>query len=111
LHDQAVASAHQLPPAFQSRFVDGFSQAAKSGLQVGRGQTGASLPNGLPVQIAAQLDRLIHVVFNNAYVTALRPTVAVAVSVLFLASLSCLFVINRRRAPQEQAAPAEIAVA
>src|SRR6202035_4130300 len=31
LHDQAVASAHQLPPAFQGPFVNGFSQAAKSG--------------------------------------------------------------------------------
>ena len=111
LHDQAVAAAHQLPPAFQGRFVDGFSQAAKSGLQVGRGQTGASLPTGLPAQIAGQLERLIHEVFNNAYVIALRPTVAVAVGVLFVASLSCLFVINRRRAPQEQVAPAEVAVA
>ena len=111
LHDQAVASAHLLPPAFQGRFVDGFSQAAKSGLQVGRGQTGASLPTGLPAQVAGRVAQLIHDVFVNAYVLALRPTVAVAVGVLFVASLSCLFVLNRRRVAEQQAVPAEIAVA
>jgi len=111
LHDQAVASASQLPPAFQGRFINGFSQAAKSGLQVGRGQTGASLPTGLPAQVAGRIDQLIHDVFVNAFVLALRPTVAVAVGVLFVASLSCLFVLNRRRVPEQQVAPAEIAVA
>ena len=111
LHDQAVASAHLLPPAYRSRFVDGFSTAAKSGLQVGRGQTGASLPTGLPAQVAGRIAQLIHDVFVNAYVLALRPTVAVAVGVLFVASLSCLFVIHRRRALEPQVAPAEIAVA
>jgi len=111
LHDQAVASAHLLPPAFQSRFVGGFSQATKSGLQVGRGQTGAALPSGVLVQLVGQLAKLIREVFDNAYVTALRPTVAVAVGVLFLASLSCLFVINRRRLAEQPVAPTEIAVA
>ena len=40
----------------------------------------------------------------------MRPTVAVAVAVLALASLSCLFVINRRQSPNEAAAPADLAV-
>lgn len=112
LHEQAVASANQLPPAFQARFVDGFAQAAKSGLQVGRGQTGASLPTGLPAQVAARIGQLIHDVFVNGYVAAMRPTVAVAIGVLAVASLSCLLVVNRRRAAGETAArAAEIAVA
>jgi hypothetical protein len=111
LHDQAVGSAHLLPPAFQGPFVNGFSQAAKSGLQVGRGQTGATLPAGLPAQVAGRVAQLIHDVFVSAFVLALRPTVAVAVVVLFVASLSCLFVINRPRVAKEQVAPAEIAVA
>ena len=112
LHDQAVASANQLPGPFRAQFVDGFAKAAKSGLQVGRGQTGASLPTGLPAQVAARIGQLIHDVFVSGYITAMRPTVAVAVGVLTVASLSCLLVINRR-APAQTAAvpPAEIAVA
>jgi hypothetical protein len=51
------------------------------------------------------------VVFDNGYVLALRPTVAVAVAVLAVASLSCLFVINRRRSSEEAVKPAKIAVA
>jgi EmrB/QacA subfamily drug resistance transporter len=110
LHDQAVASAGQLPPAVQGRFIDGFTQAARTGLQVGRGQTGASLPAGIPAQLAGKIQQLIHEVFVNGYVAALRPTVAVAVVVLVVASVSCVFVINRRRLPREAAAPADIAV-
>jgi len=111
LHDQAVAAAAQLPPAFQGRFVDGFAQAARSGLQVGRGQTGAQLPTGLPAQVAGRIAHLIHDVFVNGYVAAMRPTVGVAVAALAVASLSCLLVINRPRATEEHAAPAEVAVA
>ncbi len=111
LHDQAVSAATQLPPAFQGRFVDGFAQAAKSGLQVGRGQTGAPLPAGLPAQVAGKIQQLIHDVFVSGYVTALRPTVAVAVVVLGVAALSCVLVINRRHGAVEPAAVEEIAVA
>jgi EmrB/QacA subfamily drug resistance transporter len=109
LHAQAVATAGQLPPAIQSRFIDGFSQAARSGLQVGRGQTGASLPAGLPPQLAGRIQQLIHDVFVNGYVAALRPTVAVAVVVLAVASLSCILLVNRRQAPNQVAAPTDVA--
>jgi len=109
LHDQAVASASQLPPAFQGRFIDGFSQAARSGLQVGRGQTGASLPAGIPAQLAGRIQQLIHDVFVNGYVAALRPTVGVAVVVLAVASLSCILLINRRRVSNEVSAPVDAA--
>jgi len=111
LHDQAVASAGQLPPAVRGRFVDGFTQAARSGLQVGRGQTGAQLPDGLPAQLAGRIEQLIHDVFVNGFVIALRPTVAVAVVALAAASLSCLLVINRRPVTVDVAAPTEAAVA
>jgi EmrB/QacA subfamily drug resistance transporter len=109
LHAQAVATAGQLPPAIQGRFIDGFSQAARSGLQVGRGQTGASLPAGLPPQLAGRIQQLIHDVFVNGYVAALRPTVAVAVVVLAVASLSCILLVNRRQAPNQVAAPTDVA--
>src|SRR2546427_1058749 len=109
LHDQAVASASQLPPAFQGRFIDGFTQAARSGLQVGRGQTGASLPAGIPAQLAGRIQQLIHDVFVNGYVAALRPTVGVAVVVLAVASLSCIWLVNRRRVSSEVSAPVDAA--
>jgi hypothetical protein len=111
LHDQAVAAAGQLPPAVQARFIDGFNQAARSGLQVGRGQTGASLPAGIPAQLAGKLQQLIHEVFVNGYIAAQRPTVAVAVVVLAAASISCLLVINRRQeVSNERSAPVDVAV-
>jgi EmrB/QacA subfamily drug resistance transporter len=111
LHDQAVTAAAQLPSAYRSGFVDGFSQAAKAGFQVGRGQNGASIPADLPAQVAARIGQLIHDVFVNGYILAMRPTVAVAVAVLALASISCLFVINRRSAGVAVGTPAEAAVA
>jgi EmrB/QacA subfamily drug resistance transporter len=109
-HDQAVTAATHLPPAFRAPFIDGFAQAAKSGLQVGRGQTGASLPANLPATVVATVERLVHDVFVNGYVIAMRPTVGVAVAVLAVASLTCLLVINRRRVLDEAAAPADVAL-
>ncbi|HEY9289517.1 MAG TPA: DHA2 family efflux MFS transporter permease subunit, partial [Candidatus Dormibacteraeota bacterium] len=54
LHTRAVSYAAQLPAQAQAPFVEGFKHAAKSGLQVGRGQSGASvpLPPGVPAQLA-----------------------------------------------------------
>jgi len=39
-----------LPAQFRQQFIDGFSHAASTGLQVGQGQTGAAtqLPPGVP---------------------------------------------------------------
>jgi EmrB/QacA subfamily drug resistance transporter len=110
-HDQAVIASSHLPPAFRSPFVAGFTNAAKSGLQVGRGQTGAAVPAGLPAQVAARVGQLIHDVFVNGYILAMRPTVAVAIAVLAVASLSCLLVVNRRRAAVEAEAATAVAVA
>jgi MFS family permease len=109
LHDQAVASAGQLPAAYRGPFVDGFSQAARTGLQVGRGQTGASVPAGIPAQLSGRFQQLIHDVFVNGYVAALRPTVAVAVVVLAVAALSCILLVNRRYLSKEVAAPVDAA--
>jgi EmrB/QacA subfamily drug resistance transporter len=111
-HDQAVTAATHLPRPFQQPFIDGFAQAAKSGLQVGRGQTGASLPPNLPASVVATVQHLVHDVFVNGYVIAMRPTVGVAVAVLAVASLSCLWVLNGRHRAEEKApaAPADVAV-
>jgi hypothetical protein len=61
--------------------------------------------------VVGTVQRLVHDVFVNGYVIAMRPTVGIAVAVLVVASLSCLFVINRRQVPNEAAARADVAVA
>ena len=108
-HDQAVTAATHLPRPFQQPFIDGFAQAAKSGLQVGRGQTGASLPPNLPASVVGAVQHLVHDVFVNGYVIAVRPTVGVGVAVLAVASLSCLWVMNGRHRANAKLAPADVA--
>jgi EmrB/QacA subfamily drug resistance transporter len=111
LHDQAVAAATQLPPAFQARFIDGFTNASKVGFQVGRGQTGGvQLPANLPAQVATQLQHLVHDVFTQGFILAMRPTVGVSVAVLLVAALSCMLVSTRKPAT-EHVPVAEVAVA
>src|SRR5713101_351494 len=111
LHDQAVGGSARLPPAFQSQFVNGFSNAAKTGFQVGRGQTGGiHLPASVPAQVATQLQHLVHDAFNQGYILAMRPTIGVGVAVLALAALSCVLVSNKKAVTVEPAVP-EVAVA
>jgi EmrB/QacA subfamily drug resistance transporter len=105
LQEHAVGYAAQLPGQFRARFVEGFSQAASHGLQVGRGQTGSSLqlPAGVPVQIVQQLERLAHAVFTQAFVDAMRPSMALAIGVVLVAALGVLGVRGR---PVRSQAPA-----
>jgi EmrB/QacA subfamily drug resistance transporter len=110
-HDQATSVASQLPPPARGPFVNGFTQAAKSGFQVGRGQTGAQLPKGLPAQLVAQLQQLTHDVFVNGYIAAMRPTVGLAVIVLAIAAASCVFISGRRRMRQTESVAPEVAIA
>ncbi|MDE3102838.1 MAG: DHA2 family efflux MFS transporter permease subunit [Chloroflexota bacterium] len=98
LRSEAVAQASALPAAFRQPFVDGFAAAAKSGFQVGAGETGARLPAGLPAQIAALLQRLAHEVFAAGFLDAMRPSVLVGVATLVLAAAACLLVVQRPRA-------------
>jgi EmrB/QacA subfamily drug resistance transporter len=89
LHDHAVGYASQLPELFRARFVDGFSQAASQGLQVGRGQTGGSLqlPAGVPAQVVQELERLAHAVFTQSFVDAMRPSMALGIVVVLVAAV------------------------
>ena len=98
LHTQAVSRSGSLPAAFRDQFVKSFDSVARSGFQVGRGQTGgANLPAGVPPQVVAQLQQLFHDVFVNAYVDAMRPTIAVAIAFLAVGALSCVFIVRRKR--------------
>ena len=102
LHDQAVSASAQLPAGFRSQFVNGFSTAAKTGFQVGRGQTGGiHLPANVPAQVATQLQHLVHDVFTQGYILAMRPTIGVGVAILALAALSCVLVSNKRAVAAE----------
>jgi EmrB/QacA subfamily drug resistance transporter len=102
LHDQAVAHAAQVPPAFRDRFVDAFSHAARGGLQVGpdqAGRAGQLLP-GAPPEVMQQLQGLFHDVFVNAFVIAMRPSLLLAIVVLAIGAVSCLGIVRRGRAPE-----------
>jgi hypothetical protein len=105
LHDRAVTAASQLPPGSRQRFVSGFADAAKSGLEVGRGQSGgAQLTAGLSPQAAQLVERLAHDVFVNAYAAAMRPALAVAVAALLLGALSCGLIVRRPAVQPSRAA-------
>ena len=86
LHDRAVTASSQLPPQFRQPFIDGFSNAAHSGFEVGAGQSGASL--NLPAQVQA----IAHYVFTHAFVDAMHPTLVLPIVVLVLAAVSAVFV-------------------
>jgi hypothetical protein len=98
LHDQAVAYSSQVPPAFRNIFVNGFSSAASGGFKVGTGETGAQLPAGVPPALMPTLARLFRAVFDNAYVNAVKPTLAVSIAVLAVGALSCLLIEGQAKA-------------
>jgi len=63
----------------------------------------------VPASLVGTIQDLVHQVFVNGYVIAMRPTVAVAVMVLVVASVSCVLVLNRRQVPDEARAPVDVA--
>ena len=109
LHEQAVTRAAQLPPqvppAMRQRFIDGFSNAAKNGFEVGHtSSSAAGQIAGVPTQLAAEIAQVAHDVFTYGFIEAMRPTLMVPIAVLALGAVSCLAVKRRRRVEQ---APAE----
>ena len=104
LHEEATSYATALPEPARAPFVDGFSNAAKQGFEVGAGQSGAALqlPDGIPATLAAQITDLAHATFTHAFVDAMRPAIALALAVVFLAAVVSL----RARQPK----PAEARV-
>jgi EmrB/QacA subfamily drug resistance transporter len=109
LHDQAVSYSAQLPSqvpqAVRQKFVDGFSNAVKSGLAVGHSSSSsAGQVSGAPPQVAAEIARISHDVFAYGFIDAMRPTLAVPIAVLALGSLSCFAIKRRKRAEQAPAA-------
>src|SRR5437773_10911967 len=85
LHDEAIATSAYLPVEYRASFVDNFSQAARSGFQVGAGQSGASL------QLPAEIQGIAHSVFTHAFVDAMHPTLALPTAFLVIAALGATF--------------------
>ena len=86
LHDRAVTASTQLPEPYRAPFVNGFSNAAHSGFEVGVGQSGAN------VQLPAQVEAIAHWVFTNAFVDAMHPTLVLPIAILVVAAFVALFV-------------------
>jgi MFS family permease len=94
LHDQAVAASGRVPDQYRAAFVDGFSNAAHSGFEVGAGQSGASL------HLPAQVQALAHYVFTHAFVDAMHPTMLLPIAILALAAVASVYVRGPRRAEE-----------
>ena len=115
LHNQAVHYSAQLPPAYRDQFVSGFGQAAKSGFEVGGGQTGGSvhLPADVPAAAVNTIQQLAHDVFSHSFVSAMRPSMALPIAIVVLAAIGCLGLRSRRLqsepAVEEAEEPAAIA--
>jgi EmrB/QacA subfamily drug resistance transporter len=89
LHDRAIAASGRLPEQYRGAFVNGFSNAAHNGFEVGAGQSGASL------QLPAPLEAIAHSVFTNAFVDAMHPTLVLPIAALVLAASAALFMRTR----------------
>ena len=91
LPSRAAEAAAQLPAAARGAFVNGFAGAAKGNLEVGAGQAGhLPLPAGIPPELAAQIQALATQVFDNAYITAMRPSITIGTAVVLVAAVSAL---------------------
>ncbi|MEV4255055.1 DHA2 family efflux MFS transporter permease subunit [Spirillospora sp. NPDC049652] len=112
LRNEAVARSKGLPQPYHDKFVAGFSQAAKGGLEVGASQhSGQKLPPGTPQNVAHQLQALSGQVFGHGFVHAMRPTMLLPVAVIMVGAFACLGVkgyraAGRSDAPQPQPEPA-----
>ncbi len=99
LPDEAIATSANLPVEYRATFVAGFSQAARSGFQVGAGQSGASL------QLPAAIQGIARSVFTHAFVDAMHPTLALPTAFLVTAALGATFLRAHRvaaAAPEEE---------
>ncbi|MFC4911189.1 DHA2 family efflux MFS transporter permease subunit [Actinomadura gamaensis] len=113
LKEQAVTRAQGLPQPYHDKFVAGFSQAAKGGIEVGASQhsAGQKLPPGTPQNVAHQIQVLSGQVFSHGFVHAMKPTMIMPVVVVMVGALACLGVKRYRAAtpadaPSPEPAPA-----
>ena len=97
LHDQAVSQSTSLPEAFRAQFVAAFTNVSSKGFEIGTGQSGATLPSGLPPAVAHQLATIAHDVFVSGYIDAMKQTFVLPVAFLLLTALSTVLIKRRPR--------------
>ncbi|HET7418836.1 MAG TPA: DHA2 family efflux MFS transporter permease subunit [Candidatus Dormibacteraeota bacterium] len=102
LHDQAVSQSSSLPAAFRSQFIAAFSNVSSRGFEIGTGQSGASLPPGVPPSVAHQLGVLAHDVFVTGFIDAMKQTFVLPIVVLLITALSALLIRRRPRQAAQQ---------
>ncbi|MEU9845607.1 MFS transporter, partial [Actinomadura sp. NPDC048032] len=81
-----------LPPDVRGGFVQSFADAAKGGLEVGAGQSGArqQLPPGVSPSVAHRVQELAGQVFSHGFVHAMKPTMWLPIGVVLLSAAACL---------------------
>jgi EmrB/QacA subfamily drug resistance transporter len=95
---KAVSAASGLPAPARSPFLGAFTSLGRTGLSVGRGQSGgAAVPSTVPEPLRSQLQHLIHTIFTGAYIDAMRTTLLIPVVLLLLCALSCALLIKPPR--------------
>jgi EmrB/QacA subfamily drug resistance transporter len=105
---EAANRSGSLPGPVRAQFVAGFRNAAKSGLQVGAGQTGVRvrLPPGSPPGLLQRIAQIARDVFAHGFVDAMRWTMVMPVLMLLVAAATCLAIRERKRASSELPAQA-----
>ncbi|WP_329520673.1 MFS transporter [Spirillospora sp. NBC_01491] len=110
LQNEAADRAAGLPAGVRGQFVTGFDNAAKGGLEVGAGQTGATLrpPPGTPASLAHHIQQAAASVFEHGFVHTMRPTLALPIAAITVGAVSCLLVRCRQDdSPRKAPAAAE----
>jgi MFS family permease len=107
LHEQALGKSSSLPASFRDQFVAIFTNVSSKGLQIGTGQSGATLPSGIPPAVAHQLSVLAHDVFVTGYIEAMKQVFVLPIAVLLVTAASALLIQRRPRAARPQEVPRE----
>ena len=102
------AQAGNVPPAYRAGFVQGLAKAGNGVLAVGRGHSGVALPSGIPAQVAARIGQVAHDVFANAYLSAMRPALAVPIGLLLVGALLTTMIVRRKNFVQPVRLPAAV---
>ena len=73
------------------------------------------MPAGIPAEVAQQIQQVAHTVFTQAFVDAMRPTMAFAIVVILLAATGALWARNQpsrtRSRAERDAQPEQVSVA
>jgi hypothetical protein len=97
--------APRLPVSARTPFLAGFSHPASNGLELGRGESGVPPPRNIPPELAGRIRSLTDDVFRHAYITAMRPALAVPVAVLLAGAAACLLLARRAAGPSAAGQP------